>query len=617
MPQIADFQSNRDHHDQLKTNQHGHDSAAVEKTHHTSYNTDYSEKSANKNKEQDKKNSKGKSQSPKKPTPKKASSVATDVDEDAIPDPAPNSGATQTSVTVHHTGGIYSGVLPVIPPSSTRGLSSSGFSPLPLAAFATSLSAVAVSSAPPSSLSPAPSTTARQKDQRTNHVQGSNRLPTVSIVLLVVGAVILLAGLIVVFRFCSRPRKPKYPTPSRPILQDPFQDEEKGDPDEESLFGGKERSSTRPGSGEVLLNWTQYPHTSLMKPLPPLDVYGSVPGSPPKRRSPEMVQKHCSPFLGLPATPGSNLGTRTPGRLSAVSASVYPGSPASTMGGHGVGIAVGGSPLTADNLPLLQRSNTKSSIRKAPQPRGTRHSVIPSTYGTSDLYGGVASPVPTTPQVAATANGATGRARVKAPYTPGSFLRASATAPIQTTSFCGDPNPFEESQYVLPPISPMTKTEDRRERDTKALTSALGLASPGLTPPSPPSTLYPDDSITLAGDRRRSRTRSQIMSPTLDAGARLGKLMMGDFQSMASLPSTKNVADGPSSGLSKAKNISRKRVDEKPPRVPSPPPIPSLAQMALAHGNPQAFEDYRSPTYSIYGLYEADRKSKTPGGGGY
>jgi hypothetical protein len=33
---------------------------------------------------------------------------------------------------------------------------------------------------------------------------------------------------------------------------------------------------------------------------------------------------------------------------------------------------------------------------------------------------------------------------------------------------------------------------------------------------------------------------------------------------------------------------------------PQPPPLPSLAQMALAFREP----DYRSPTYSIYGLYD-------------
>jgi hypothetical protein len=40
-------------------------------------------------------------------------------------------------------------------------------------------------------------------------------------------------------------------------------------------------------------------------------------------------------------------------------------------------------------------------------------------------------------------------------------------------------------------------------------------------------------------------------------------------------------------------------VPEPPPRLPSPPPIPSLEQLALVASNP----DYRSPTYSLYGLY--------------
>ena len=117
--------------------------------------------------------------------------------------------------------------------------------------------------------------------------------------------------------------------------------------------------------------------------------------------------------------------------------------------------------------------------------------------------------------------------------------------------------------------------------------------------------------------QRRSRARSVIMSPPLDAGARLGKLMMGDFQSMGSLPSTRNVGDGSTGGPPRVpgKGVQRKRVEEKPPRVPSPPPMPSLAQMAMSHGNPQAFEDYRSPTYSIYGLYEAERKSRAQDAG--
>jgi hypothetical protein len=64
------------------------------------------------------------------------------------------------------------------------------------------------------------------------------------------------------------------------------------------------------------------------------------------------------------------------------------------------------------------------------------------------------------------------------------------------------------------------------------------------------------------------------------------------------------------------KSVTKKsfRTDDKPPRVPSPPPMPSLTQMGLEHRNPEAYAEYRSPTYSIYGLYESDRKSRAGSG---
>ena len=201
-------------------------------------------------------------------------------------------------------------------------------------------------------------------------------------------------------------------------------------------------------------------------------------------------------------------------------------------------------------------------------------------------------------------------------------MRASTTLGALSPQ---DNNPFDdEAQYVLPPLSPALKTDATRARDTKALASALGLASP--TPLSPQTTVYPDDSITLAGERRksrplsqaRSRPQSQMLSPNMEASARLGNLMLANFSSMTSLPSTRTVSGtadtGPSGGRAK---VTRKRTDDKPPRVPSPPPLPSLAQMALSSANPEEYGDYKSPTYSIYGLYEADRKSRAPGEGGY
>ncbi|KAJ8496516.1 hypothetical protein ONZ51_g1060 [Trametes cubensis] len=163
-----------------------------------------------------------------------------------------------------------------------------------------------------------------------------------------------------------------------------------------------------------------------------------------------------------------------------------------------------------------------------------RHSLAATEYLDvhTDIYGGaqVTSPfVPTSPprppQLAVPIKSALrksssisvhgqgqGRARVKAPYTPGtgSGLRSSSTvAGIATLARANRSSvmaPCEETQFVLPPLSPALKSDARRERDTRALTSAMGLATPDpntYMPMSPQPTLYPDDSITLAGDRER------------------------------------------------------------------------------------------------------------------
>jgi hypothetical protein len=537
-----------------------------------------------------------------KAKPKKNTYTASDIDVNAVPNPIPDTGASRT---LYPSGIIYTGVLPVIVPTSTQShLSTSGFSPLPpLSAFATSLATTTAIASSVTKFTPT-STASVPGSQQQAHPTAPKHLSAVIIVLLAVGSAFLLLGCYVLYRMFRRPRKHHYPTPSLPILQEEYVEERKFDPEEESLFGGKERLSARPGSDGVLLNWIQYPHVSLAKPPPSFNVDVPYTGNPQKRKSSEFGQKPEYPFSG----PNAKLGNR----ISMMSASVYPGSPVS----GNIGLAVTGSPLTADGMPVLQRSNSKSITRRmSTSARGARQSMIvtnkphvPSTYGTSDLYGGPPSPLPPTPatlKVAVSSVKNPGRARVKAPYAPASLLKASGTTSAQQDQG----NPFEESQYVLPSLSPVVKSEDRRERDTKALTSALGLASPI---PTSPQTIYPDDSVTLAGDRRYSR--SQFMSPALDDSSRLGKLMLGDFHSTASVPDAAGAQAGSSS---RARTVTRKRVEEKPPRVPSPPPLPSLAQMALAHSNPQDFEDYRSPTYSIYGLYEADRKSRNTEGGGY
>lgn len=609
---------------------------------------------------------KGKSKSTSKSKPVKSS----ELDAKDVPIPAPDTGLYSTQPLVIHTG-----ILPVVPSQPTTLIVAphtlgSGFSSLP------SLTAFATSTVTPLSQTHhlptgSPDGTSRALGTSQPARTGSKHLPVVLIVLVTIGVAFLLLGGFLCWRVRSRPRKRTCPTPSLPILQDAFTDRE-FKVDEESLFGGKERSSAlaRPNS-DGLYTWVQYtpkPSEALSSPgmknvttkppLPPM-----MP-TPPSAQLSEKVDRFPTP-VHVPL-PINNLSpnppmqqmqsalTRAANRVSTLSMSIYPASPQSTTTHTGIGLAIGGtSPLTADGTPVLERKPSKDRLSKAR--RSYRHSVAATEY--LDIYSGaqVTSPTsPTSPQFVAvgplksalrksTSGYAQGRARVKAGYTPGANnapLRASSTvAGITTLGRAGDRSSFmapseeQELQYILPPLSSALKSDVRKERDTRALTSALGLASPSPQyPMSPAPTLTPDDSITLAGDRQRantkqrgerahSRTQSEAMSPCTEASARLGNLMLAEFTSMASLPSTRTMAGGGAGGAggAKSRTVPRKnvsRMDDRPPRVPSPPPLPSLAQMAMAHANPEEYADYRSPTYSIYGLYEAERKSRMPGNDG-
>ncbi|KAI0374884.1 hypothetical protein BV20DRAFT_986829 [Pilatotrama ljubarskyi] len=639
---------------------------------------------------------------------KSKSTKTTEVDANAVPVPAPDTGV--------HVSAIHPGILPVIPSQAPTTLTvpahsvTSGFSPLPpLTALVTTtaLSGTLVPTGSPTGTSRALSDA--QADSTSGH--GSKHLPVVLIVLVSVGVVFFLLGAFIVYRARTRPRQRSCPTPSLPIFQDPFADQDMK-VDDESLFGGKERASAvvRPNSNG-LWTWTQYtpkpsaqalgnkaPTFDLVFPDPPrpaptaLFFEKNMPPLPPPP-APAHVPPPSNPAtMNPPLQQMQSALTRAANRVSALSMSIYPASPQSTSG---IGLALGGmSPLTADGTPVLQRKPSTSRLSKSR--RSMRHSLAATEYldMQADIYGGaqVASPFPSrpAPEPAPTSAAPTtplpkpalrkstsisvhgqnqGRARVKAPYTPGAgaVLRSSSTVAGITTLARGAGNRSSvmvpsgeremQMQYALPPLSPALKSDGGRERDTRALTSAMGLASPGPDssglpmPVSPQPTLYPDDSITLAGDRQRPRpedrehqrekgttgrsgthhrVQSEAMSPGMEASARLGNLMLAEFTSMASLPSTRTVANAPGTtagSSAKSRGVPRKtvnaraegqgRTDDKPPRVPSPPPLPSLAQMAMAHANAQEYADYRSPTYSIYGLYEAERKSRMPSEAGF
>jgi hypothetical protein len=104
----------------------------------------------------------------------------------------------------------------------------------------------------------------------------------------------------------------------------------------------------------------------------------------------------------------------------------------------------------------------------------------------------------------------------------------------------------------------------------------------------------------------------------------LGSLMLQGFPSVPTVASVKAmeggpktvgvVANGNGNSNSKIGNNGNRRGKgaqqrtDRAPRVPSPSPLPSLAQMAWERSDP----DYRSPTYSIYGFMR-QRKSVTAG----
>ncbi|PCH37989.1 hypothetical protein WOLCODRAFT_142345 [Wolfiporia cocos MD-104 SS10] len=579
-------------------------------------------------------------------THKSEPKVTSDVDANEVPDPVPDTGLT-TNIMPSGNFDVHTGLLPSMPStmSASAPTVTPGFSPLPpfVSLDATpTLSSSSDTLAVPSSSQEA-SSGSTNLHQNIAASQTPRHLSAVIVVLITIGVACALLGTFIVAWSCNKPRKRVCPTPSLPILQDAFADR---CGDEESLFGGKERLS-RPGS-TGLYAWTQYSHPSINKSEVTLcgnhsnaDVSNAEKSFPPlKSVSPGLKEKpaaspannHTVARVAIRPTPPaqqtSNVMTRAANRVSAMSMSMYPGSPQSTNCSGGIGLAVGGmSPLTADGMPMLQRSVSKASTRRLSKRRSVRYSIQenPEDQGTAnkgEVYEGlrITSPAIMSPApLHKKSSSVQGRARVKTPYAPGALLRASTTLGALSGT---QTNPFDDSQYILPLLSPALKTDALRERDTRALTSAMGLASP--VPPSPGPTLYPDDSITLAGDRRKTptttqqRPQSQVLSPGMEACARLGNLMLAEFSSMASLPSTRTVAGSGDAVPALSRNKStKKRTDDKPPRVPSPPPMPSLAQMALQHANAQEYADYRSPTYSIYGLYEADRKSRAPSEGGY
>jgi hypothetical protein len=186
-----------------------------------------------------------------------------------------------------------------------------------------------------------------------------------------------------------------------------------------------------------------------------------------------------------------------------------------------------------------------------------------------------------------------GRARVKATYVAGSYLRGSAPkAHLEVNPF-GDP---VNGVYVLPP---MPGSSTGNEADS---TGGVGPITPDPAV-SPGFSLYPDDTLSVTEDRIWT-IQNHVKGKQSTHDDEGGLVAAGDDLSSAVSPGA--AARRLSMQKTRARDLpseKSKRTDDRPPRVPSPPVLPSLAQMAMAHTHGQEYGDYRSPTYSLYGLY--------------
>uniref|UniRef100_A0A0W0FLG6 Uncharacterized protein n=1 Tax=Moniliophthora roreri TaxID=221103 RepID=A0A0W0FLG6_MONRR len=489
-----------------------------------------------------------------------------------------------------------------------------------------------VASSSSSSVSPSSSSDS-SLFERQNADSSAHKTPISIIIAVPVGLVVFIGGGILLLRACTRPRRRDRPKPSLPILDDPFPEEESYKSKESPLFGGKERfSSQNPNSG-TLPPWTQYPQVTVILPTQsPMSVAPDVhpsfathttatqgllaPRPPPSQSVPTLGPSFISGSSSHQATIGNSTN-----RLSTAtrSISVYPNSPACSQDGFAAESAAN-PPLTDVNR-CIAEPNTEAADNRSLL--NTTHRSVSRdgvAYDGADLISpqfvaqdfGRDSPMPSV-----------GRSRIKSSYTPGSYPRMSSV-PSMLNSMKTRPTGGDDMRFDLRRLPPIHKLP---EKTNMGMSSVLEMTSPSVVEEallSPQPTLYPDDSLSVVCAKRFSGRRlyrkptpkhqresepgtAGLTTPPIDSGTVLGNLMLMEFgASSKSTGLTEGFDLGTSPMSSKAGSISK----TGPPRVPSPPALPSLAQMGLEHANPEAYAEYRSATYSICGLYESDRKSK-------
>ncbi|KAG7092552.1 hypothetical protein E1B28_008901 [Marasmius oreades] len=447
----------------------------------------------------------------------------------------------------------------------------------------------------------------------------SPKIPIPVIISVAVSVGLFIVAGIIFLRVCKHPRPRERPKPSLPILDYPFVEEDMCKFNESPLFGGQERFSTNSGNNSGLWAWTQYPQVKstqvpIVQLFPP-PAPGSIepenrPSPPPSaaaaERSRGLLAARPPPSQSVPTLGASLLSVSSTRqdkatnsamslhRLSDRSLSLYPNSPVCTQTEASFSA---GRPSRSDGLGKDESSSSRDIAYDGAD-------IASPQFFAQDLI----EESPSSP------NPSGSRSRIKSSYfsyTPGSYPRMSSVQSGIATS--------KDDDFDLRKLPPIHKSESDSRRE-KAFAAALGVTSPSTvhtTPLSPPATLYPDDSLSVVDAKRSSRRLHRKPTPnsklkrkscietstirtSLDSSTALGSLMLMEFG-----------ATSKSSGMLSDNNfISSNGRPVGPPRVPSPPPLPSLAQMGLEHANPEGYGEYRSATYSICGLYEGDRKSR-------
>lgn len=591
------------------------------------------------------------------PVDKKTQSIEPIVGVTSVPDPTPDTGlAPATSVTIAagspllgaiidtSTAGLIMPVTTALPAPRTKVLPVP-FSPLPplLSVVASGSSAESRKIPRSSFLSPVETGPLKTpNDASQSAASKSHSINLVLIILLGVGSALLLLGSCILIKLCTRPRRQERPKPSLPIFKDADPEDDFFETKESPIFGGKERLSPMNGSGGPTWTWVQYPHEKLTQPALAASMSNDANrgrlflGS---QNSQKEFGTDPSPNKPPPLAPATSYHTTR--RQPTTPASIY--APRSYAN---IGQAITNDhheiAYNADGQDIVRRTKSKTSPKRRSQlgrddNKRNRESTV-STIGLAYDAEDVGSPgaVEYTPaDIVPTTNNCERRERIKSGYfATGTYPRIS-TMPSATYSIAtatrvnvGQRTSFHKEKLV--PQNPTTK----RQRDTQALTFALGLATPetNYMAQSPQPTLYPDDSMSFVDTKRqKGRDRKSanfdfapdvpVIVPDMP---QTSGLMTMDFRvsqmSLSELTTDPAAADDstPSAEDSLFHHKDRSKMEpqpfsntalppqktDQPPRVPSPPPLPSLAQMSLANYNPETYANYRSPTYSLYGLYE-------------